>query len=142
MEVTFMRKLTLLTIVLVVLALTLVACGGSDSDDTAVAGGDAAAGDALYHQTVIGPASAPGCVTCHSMEPDTVIVGPSHAGVATRAETYVAGMAAEEYLRESITAPDAHIVEGFTPGVMYQNYATDLTPQEIDNLVAYLLTLK
>ncbi len=54
----------------------------------------------------------------------------------------MAGKSAEEFLRESILNPDAVVTEGFTPGVMYQNYGNDLTEQEIDDLVAFLLTLK
>jgi hypothetical protein len=33
-------------------------------------------------------------------------------------------------------------VEGFSPGVMYQNYANELTEEEVDALVAYMLTLQ
>jgi hypothetical protein len=69
-------------------------------------------------------------------------VGPSHANLAVTAETVVPGKSAEDYLRESIIEPDAHITEGFTAGIMYQNYGKDLSEQEINDLVAYLLTLK
>lgn len=140
-----MRKFGL--ILLLVLALALVACGGGGeeaaSDTTASTGaGDAARGEELYMQTVIGSASAPGCVTCHSMEPDVVLVGPSHNGVGARAASYEEGKTAETYLRESIVNPDAHLVDGFTAGVMYQNYEADLSARDINDLVAYLLTLQ
>jgi nitric oxide reductase subunit C len=148
MEVTNMRKNTILTLLIFILAVALVACGGGDNnadsgaeEGAATAGGDAARGEELYNQTTIGTASAPGCNTCHSREEGVVLVGPSHAGVATRAATYVEGQSAEEYLRESIVSPNSHIVDGFVAGVMYQNYGEDLTEQEIDDLVAYLLTL-
>ena len=49
---------------------------------------------------------------------------------------------AEEYIRQSIIEPEAHTVEGFTAAVMYPNDAEDLTDQQIDDLVAYLLTLE
>ena len=81
-------------------------------------------------------------MTCHSQEPDVVLVGPSHSGLAGRAGNYQEGVSAEDYLRKSITEPDAHIVEGFTPGVMYQNYGEDLNARDINDLVAYLLTLQ
>ena len=71
-----------------------------------------------------------------------MIVGPSQAGLATRAESRVPGQSAEDYIRNSITHPNDYVVEGFAEGVMYQNYATDLTADEIDDLVAYTLTLK
>lgn len=143
-----MRKKILITLLLVVALSLLAACGGDDGgDDSAEAVGNAANGEELYMGTTVGASSAPGCVTCHSVEPtDDPLqpspVGPSHFGVADRAGDYVEGMSAEEYLRESIVEPDAHLVEGFQPGVMYQNYAEDLTEREIDNLVAYLLTLE
>lgn len=141
-----MLKKTLLATLILVLAIMLVACGGGGDDgggEEAAGGsvGDAANGEELYNQVIIGSASAPGCVTCHSIEPDVVLVGPSHAGLAGRAGTYVEGVAAEDYLRESITNPNAHIVEGFTPDVMYQNYGTELQARDINDLVAYMLTL-
>lgn len=139
-----MDKKVLFTLLGLVLVLLLAACGGggeapASGGDSPI--GDAANGEKLYNQTVIGSASAPGCVTCHSLEPDVTLVGPSHAGLANRAGTYVEGMSAEEYLRESITDPDAHIVEGFTPGVMYQNFGTDLQAREVNDLIAFMLTL-
>jgi cytochrome c553 len=135
-----MMKRRLFSLLILALALSLAACGGGD--DTAepaasnAGGGDAARGDELYHQTTIGAASAPGCVTCHSQEEGVTLVGPSHAGLASRSDVD------EAFLRQSIMEPDAVVTEGFTAGVMYQNYATDLSDQQIDDLVAYLLTLK
>lgn len=140
-----LKKIVLLMCLSVVL-LALVACGGGGggeetaSEPTPV--GDAANGETLFTQPTIGANNAPGCITCHSLEPDVVIVGPSQAGLATRAETRVEGQSAEEYIRESITNPDAYVVEGFAPGVMYQNYATDLTQDQIDDIVAYTLSLR
>ncbi len=142
-----MNKKTLLTILVLVLVLLLAACGGGG--DTAESGGDSASsgdaaanGEMLYNQVVIGSASAAGCVTCHSLEPDVVLVGPSHAGLANRAGSYKEGMSAEDYLRESIVDPDAHLVEGFAPGVMHQNFATELKASEVNDLIAYMMTLK
>jgi cytochrome c551/c552 len=143
-----MNRKVLLTVLVLALVMLLAACGGggdqaaTEGDGGSTSVGDAAKGKELYEQTVIGSASAPGCVTCHSLEPDVVLVGPSHAGLANRAGGYQEGVGAEEYLRQSITDPDAHIVEGFTPGVMYQNYAEDLSAREINDLVAYLMTLQ
>lgn len=140
-----MNKKILLLMLAFAAVLLLGACGGGGGD-TAGSGdspiGDAANGEKLYNQTVIGSASAPGCVTCHSLEPGVVLVGPSHAGVATRAGSYVEGMSAEEYLRESIMDPDAHVVEGFSPGVMYQNFGEELQAREVNDLIAYMMTLK
>jgi cytochrome c551/c552 len=133
-------KSRLILISLIIISLVLAACGGGGQQQGA--GEAAARGKALYEKTVIGPNSAPGCITCHSLEPDKVIVGPSHAHIATVAETAVPGMSAADYLRESIVNPDAHVTAGFPAGVMYKNYGKDLTEQEINDLVAFLLTLK
>ncbi len=133
-----------LVLMMVVLALALVACGGgdsgSDSGATESSGPDVAHGEKLYNQTTIGPASAPGCITCHSMEADVVLVGPSHHGVGARAGNYEEGVSAEKYLTESIKNPDGHLVDGFAAGIMYQNYADELDQSDIDDLVAFLLT--
>lgn len=143
-----MRKFMFFAVFVLALSLVLAACGGggdtaSDSSgDSSAVVGNPTRGEKLYAQTTIGKASAPGCVTCHSLEPDVVLVGPSHAGLANRAGSYVEGMNADEYLHESIVSPDAHIVENFTPGVMYQNYEAELNAQEIADLVAYLKTLQ
>lgn len=144
-----MRKYILIAGLVLALAMALAACGGGGNAASESGGGDAAnvtgnpaRGEKLYAQNTIGSANAPGCVTCHSLEADVILVGPSHAGVGTRAGEYVAGMSAEEYLRESLVEPDAHVVDGYTPGMMYQYYAEDLNVQEIADLVAYLQTLK
>lgn len=118
--------------------------GGSvtvETRETLVAG-DAARGEALYRQTVIGPASAPGCITCHSLEEGVALVGPSHAGIGSRAANAVSGLTAEAFLLESIIDPDANISDGYDGGVMYANYARDLTEQEIADLAAFLLSMK
>ena len=51
------------------------------------------------------------CATCHALEPDTVIIGPSLAGVATRAETRVPGLSADEYIQMYILRPGDYVVE-------------------------------
>jgi mono/diheme cytochrome c family protein len=157
------RRITFFLTLLLVTVL-LAACGGDGGDTNGGAtngettngeagapsgetAGDPAAGEELYQMATIADTGAPGCTTCHSVEPtDDPLqpspVGPSHYGLANRAGDYVEGMSAEEYIRESIVAPDEHIVEGYQPGVMYQNYEEDLTSEQIDNLVAYLLTLE
>ncbi len=101
---------------------------------------EADAGRSLYFENTLGTNT--GCRLCHSLEPGNVLVGPSFAGVASRAATRVPGLSAEEYLRQSIIDPNAYVVEGFPAGQMFSNYAEVLTPEDIDNLVAFLLTLE
>ena len=134
-----------LVLMMLILALALVACGGdSDSSDSgstdATAGPSASNGEDLYNQVTIGPASAPGCVTCHSLAADVVLVGPSHNGIGARAVTAKEGSSAEAYLAESISSPNEHLTEGYAAGIMYQNYADELDQSDIDDLVAFLMT--
>jgi nitric oxide reductase subunit C len=98
--------------------------------------------------------AAPACVACHSIAPGVNMAGPTMAGVYARAEQALAsgeykGEAKdpESYIRESIVTPSAHLV----PGAMYSaegvsfmpdTYGKDLTPEQIDQLVAYLSTLR
>lgn len=130
-----MKKYCAIITLVLVLGLVLSACGGGGGS-----GAGAEAGKALFNQTVIGTNA--GCVTCHSLEKGVTIVGPSLAGIATTAATAEAGKSAEEFLKESITGPNAVITEGFTASVMPQNWAQVLTDAQIDQLVDYLMTLK
>lgn len=95
----------------------------------ALPAGDASKGDALY--------KAKGCVGCHSLEKDKRVVGPSFYAVYTRAGTRKPGTGAHEYLYESIVKPNEYVVESYQSGLMPQNYATQLSPQEMANLLAW-----
>ena len=137
-----MRKATLFVVVgLMMAALTLAACGGGGggASQPAASGGagDAAAGKALFAQTVIG--SNPGCVTCHSLEAGKTLVGPSMAGIAGRAGSAVSGQSAEQYLRQSLAEPDAFVAKGFQKGLMPKPTLTD---KQANDIIAYLQTLK
>lgn len=127
-----MRKLAVfLTLVLI---LGLVACGGDEGAPPAE--GDPQAGEQVFTQL-----SSPTCSSCHSLEPGQTLVGPSLAGIAEEAGQMVSGESAEEYLRKSIVDPDAYVVEGFGAGIMPSTYATQLSDEQITDLVAYLMTL-
>ncbi len=82
------------------------------------------------------------CFTCHDVSIGNTIVGPSMKGVATRAATRIQGMSAADYIHQHIVKPSVFTVPGFPAGVMPQNFAQVLTPQQINDLVAYLMTLK
>jgi len=133
-----MRKKVLISILMLVLGFIFAGCGGSSRAPRA----DISAGQQLFNQTVIG--SNAGCVTCHSLEADVVIVGPSLAAWSQEAdvegEDY--GMSADEFTRQSILDPNAVLVEGFLPDTMPTNWGDVLTTEQLDNLVAYLLSLE
>ena len=130
-------------VLLLVILLTLAAFSGSEAPENlrnATAPIDPVSGEALFQQVTLG--ETPGCIACHSLEPDTVLVGPSVAGIGSLAKERVPGHSAEASLQHAIVNPDAHVVDGFTAGVMYQNYEEALTKEQIDALVAFLLTLE
>ena len=85
-----------------------------------------------------------GCVSCHSID-GTKNVGPTWAGIyesermMTNGETLIADI---PYLKESIVDPNAKIVEGFTTGVMPQNFGQELTPDQITDIIAFIESLK
>jgi cytochrome c551/c552 len=100
----------------------------------------------LFSQETI--RDTPGCITCHSVEPNVVVVGPSLAGIAATAERIVnspgytgTAKTGEEFLRESILNPNANVETGFSHGVM-PDWLTVLSEQQIDDLIAYLGMLK
>ena len=103
--------------------------------------GDATAGIAVFLTS---------CSGCHSTGTG-VLIGPGLGGIAGRAATRTQ-LSAEEYLRQLIKEPSAFGVEGF-PGVPDEfadltfhgsNPAAliPLSDTDIDNLVAFLLTLE
>lgn len=103
-------------------------------------GGDPARGEQMYYEMALGENVS--CRVCHSLEPGVVLVGPSFAGIGTRAATRIPGMSARDYLRQSILEPDAYKVPGFEDRQMLQNFGEILTDEQIDDLIAFLLTLK
>jgi mono/diheme cytochrome c family protein len=130
------KKVYLFVALIVLFSLALTACGGGGEggDDAVTRGKD------LFAQSVIGTEA--GCSTCHSLDADVVIVGPSLAGIGTRAATRVAGTSAEDYIKESIVNPDAYLVEGFPAGTMPQVWGEVLTESQLSDMVAYLESLK
>ncbi len=81
------------------------------------------------------------CGACHSTSPDTIIVGPSLAGVANRAATRVSDQDAYTYLLTSVMQPDAYLDEGYE-NLMPNNLSKQLTGEELDAVIAYLQTLQ
>lgn len=98
--------------------------------------------------------ATPACTACHSIAPGVNMAGPSLAGLVARTGPMLAGGAykgkatdAASYIRESVMTPSAYLV----PGAMYSangvsfmpsTYGKDLTPAQIDQLAAYLTSLK
>jgi hypothetical protein len=83
-----------------------------------------------------------GCRVCHSLRVGDDGVGPSLAGVASRAPGRVPGLSAEEYLQQSILDPGAYLVDGYRSGQMRAEVGERLTDAELADLIAYLLSLR
>jgi len=81
------------------------------------------------------------CAQCHATVPETVVIGPSLFGIATRAATRVEGYDAEAYIERSILVPTDYIVDGF-PNTMPTNFGKELTSEELIAVVSYLMTFK
>ena len=105
-------------------------------------------GRALFH-------GAGACAGCHAVAPGVHLVGPSLAGIAGTAATRVAdpsyhgdAKAADDYLRESILDPSRFVAPGgnfATPegrSFMPEHYAKTLDAGQVDDLIAYLVTLR
>lgn len=82
------------------------------------------------------------CSRCHSASGETVVVGPSLAGIATRGMNRIDDMDSETYIRSSILDPSKYAVDGFPADVMPASLKDELSKGDFEAVVAYLLTLK
>lgn len=82
------------------------------------------------------------CATCHLVDSEERLIGPGLLNVSVRAETRVAGQTAEEYIHNSIIHPSDYVVADYPDALMPQVYADIFTEEQIQDLVAYLFTLK
>jgi mono/diheme cytochrome c family protein len=105
--------------------------------------GNAQAGETL--------ATTLACTACHIAAPTGPAWLPSGSepGIGERAAARIAqpdytGQATtpEQYLFESIVAPNTFIISGFAANIMPLNYANTLTDQDMADLIAYLLSIK
>lgn len=109
-------------------------------DTGAAPEGDAANGQALFNQFEAAANFA--CATCHRVDSEEQLIGPGLLNVSVRAETRVPGQSAVEYIHNSIIHPSDYVVENYPDMLMPQVYETVFTEDEINDLVAYLFTLK
>ena len=90
-----------------------------------------------------------GCNACHitpGLPEAASNLGPDQTNMGVVAGSRIEGYTAEEYIRESILMPSAFIVPECPTGpclpIMPENLGTLLTEEELDAVVAYLLTLR
>lgn len=117
---------------LLLFSLTVACTGTALSDETAAADAQVARGQRLFRQH---------CASCHATAADTIIVGPSLAGIASSAETRLPGVGAAQYLELAILEPESFVVAGY-PNLMPANFGMRLNSNELNALVAYLMALE
>jgi cytochrome c2 len=126
------------SVALIACALFIAGCAASPQMPLPTAG-DVERGAQLFRQ---GQGEMPPCSTCHFVLSGQVgfSIGPNLAGISERVETRSEGLAVNEYLLQSIVEPQRYIVHGYRD-IMYAEYKTHLSKQDILDLLAYLLTL-
>jgi mono/diheme cytochrome c family protein len=90
--------------------------------------GDPAAGKQIFTTT-----AQPPCASCHTLKEAgaTGSVGPNLDEVLKGKEA--------NFIHESIVDPNAHIAQGFQPGIMPEVYGQQLNDQQLADLVAFLV---
>lgn len=114
----------------VVAANSLPSSGDFAAHVAALPAGNADNGGKLYN--------GKGCVGCHSLEQGKRLVGPAFYGLYKVAATREAGLDAKAYIYHSIVKPNDYVVETYQSGLMPQNYAQQLSPQEMADLLAWI----
>jgi cytochrome c oxidase subunit II len=104
------------------------AASGGSSGGGSSGGGQAGGGGADAEQIF----TSAGCSGCHTLAQAgaTAKVGPDLGKL---------GDASESFIRTSIVDPNAEITKGYKPNIMPQNFKEQLSKEELDALVKYLL---
>jgi mono/diheme cytochrome c family protein len=84
------------------------------------------------------------CSNCHTIQnvSEAEKQGPELTHIAQVAATRKPDMSAEDYIRDSFLIPNAYIVEGFEPEKVGHRCGGVLSEQQLDEIVAFLLTQK
>jgi mono/diheme cytochrome c family protein len=136
-----MARTLALALAALALAVSFAGCGGEETvspeaetvegtleQETETApsleGGDAEAGATVFDET--------GCGSCHTFE-----AAGSSAEIGPNLDDALQGQDAE-FIYTSIVDPNAEVAEGFSEGIMPQNYGEQLDEQQLADLVAFL----
>ena len=106
----------------------------------AAAVGDIAAGEELFDTRGVRGTHDNACSSCHLPGAEDGPFAPSLVGVSAVAADRVEGMSEVDYLRQSIVDPRAFRVEGEWGSIMPYQYSEAFSEDQINNLIAFLLT--
>ncbi len=85
-----------------------------------------------------------GCLGCHSVD-GSRLIGPTWQGVAGSQVQLTDGSTLtvdDAYLYDGIVDPSKHVRQGFAPGIMPETYATQLTDEQIKDIIEFIKSLK
>lgn len=122
----------------------------STTTTAAAPAADVAAAAPVASDAVVAVVTKGTCNACHTIAgvPNAVgLIGPNLSNIGAEAGTRIPGYTAEQYIHESIVSPNAFVAPkcpfgSCTPGSMPATLAQTLTPEEIQTMVDYLLTLQ
>ena len=101
--------------------------------------GDVAVGEELFFTPMDGINHDFSCSSCHTLDGTTTGRVPSLLGISKVADERIEGVSDAEYLRQSLIDPLA-FKAGDWPASMPYQYADVLSDDQVNNLVAFLMT--
>jgi len=104
--------------------------GGGGTSGGGTSGGGGGGGQAASGEEIF---TSAGCSGCHTLAAagSTAKVGPDLGKLGDEANA--------DFIRKSIADPNAEITKGYKPDIMPQNFGDQLSEEELDALVKYLL---
>ena len=101
----------------------------TETETTGTTTAEQPAGNAAAGRTVF---EGQGCASCHTFAPAgaTGTVGPNLGEVLADKDA--------AFIHQSIVDPNAVIASGYSAGIMPENYGQQLSPEQINDLVAFL----
>jgi cytochrome c2 len=101
--------------------------------------GDPARGKKVFN--TFQPLAGMACNACHRVDTEDRLVGPGLLNVGERALHRVDGLSAQAYIRQSIIDPTSYVVDGYSD-IMPKTFGEAFNADQLDDLVAYLMSLK
>lgn len=123
----------MLAVLVITLGLLLASCGSAK-----LRSGDPEVGERLFNTNLEGRGDGRACSECHSLD-GTRLKAPSLMEISQHSIELKAGVTVEEFLRQSILEPEA-VNDGDYPDIMPTVYGDVLTEQQVNDLIAFLLS--